>query len=223
MTKPTPDTPLINRRQNEQFDRKHGAKKRAFAAGDSVYAEIHIRNDKYWAKGVVIERKGRVVYNVLLDDSRRRGLIRSHANQLRSRAAADEPEVQAKINLPLHVLLEEFGVNQPGVAADTDPVQEDPEEMPPEQPMVAEDLLPVPEEVMAVPGPSLPSNPVPEEEQAALEPSRPRYVCVPRRNENVPAPRPIDRKRRAEPASPGRGPSDRKRSLPSHFRHYELY
>ena len=154
MMKPAPEASVINQRQNEQFDRKHGAKKRTFAAGEEVYAEIHIRNDKFWAKGVVIERKGQVVYNVLLDDPRRRGLIRSHANQLRSRVAADEPNVQAETSLPLHVLLAEFGMNQPEVRADSDPVAEEPPLPLPQQPTVPEEIPAVPEEVMAVPGPS---------------------------------------------------------------------
>lgn len=99
-----PKLPVVytNEKQNAQFNKKHGAKQRSFAVGEEVYAEIHIRNEKYWAKGVIIEQKGNVVYNVLLEDQRRQGLIRSHANQLRRRTSSEATPVQEN-TLPVQV------------------------------------------------------------------------------------------------------------------------
>ncbi|XP_062556636.1 uncharacterized protein K02A2.6-like [Armigeres subalbatus] len=64
LKKQQPKSLQVNHQQNYQFNRSHGAKERMFAAGDEVYAEIHIRNKRYWAAGKIIEKKGSVTYNV---------------------------------------------------------------------------------------------------------------------------------------------------------------
>ena len=96
----------VNHRQNEQFNKAHGAKQRSFVPGEEVYAKVYIQNKWYWATGIVIEQKGRVTYIVLLNDVRRRGLIKSHTNQMRSRFAEQTTEYET--NLPLQLLLKEF-------------------------------------------------------------------------------------------------------------------
>ncbi|KXJ80988.1 hypothetical protein RP20_CCG022284 [Aedes albopictus] len=134
LKKPAPKSTNINRQQNEQFNRVHGAKERTFTDGEEVYAEIYIRNKRHWALGKIIERKGSVTYNVFLDDERRRGLIRSHANQLRPRYDGNpvNPDENQE-SLPVLMLLEEFGIHEKAVET----VQLDPE---PEQPIAISDV-----------------------------------------------------------------------------------
>ncbi|XP_055584804.1 uncharacterized protein K02A2.6-like [Uranotaenia lowii] len=110
MKRSRPQPTLVNENQNKQYNQKHGSKQRLFQPNEKVFALIHIRNQQHWAQGIVIERKGQVVYTVLLDDPKRKGLIRSHVNQLRSRAASDMTSTEQQI--PLQVLLEEFKIPQ---------------------------------------------------------------------------------------------------------------
>ncbi|XP_065082448.1 uncharacterized protein K02A2.6-like [Ochlerotatus camptorhynchus] len=57
---------------------------RSFSQSDLVYAKIYTKNTWNWVPGTVIEKVGRVMYNVLTDSRR---LVRSHLNQLRSRTS----------------------------------------------------------------------------------------------------------------------------------------
>ncbi|XP_055527161.1 uncharacterized protein K02A2.6-like [Wyeomyia smithii] len=99
-------TPAVNSKQNNQFNQRHGAVKREFSADDLVYAEVHHHNQTSWVPGKVIERKGSVMYAVLLETGR---LIRSHTNQLRQRHLESIREA-TESNLPWTVLLVKFGM-----------------------------------------------------------------------------------------------------------------
>ncbi|XP_039447993.1 uncharacterized protein K02A2.6-like [Culex pipiens pallens] len=103
-----PPTPVAEMKTTAENDQR-----REFAPGDLVYAKVHKRNDWYWEAGKVIERLGSVNYNVWLD-GQRSGLIRSHINQLRPRhESADSSARGRAVNLPLDILLGEFGFAQP--------------------------------------------------------------------------------------------------------------
>ncbi|XP_055633565.1 uncharacterized protein K02A2.6-like [Toxorhynchites rutilus septentrionalis] len=68
-------------RQNDRLNREHGPVSRQFVPGDFVNAQVHIGNSWQWQAATIIERIGRVNYNVFLSDRQR--LIRSHTNQLK--------------------------------------------------------------------------------------------------------------------------------------------
>ncbi|XP_062535304.1 uncharacterized protein K02A2.6-like [Armigeres subalbatus] len=62
-----PKPVVLNQRQDEQFNWKHGATPRnGFRKGDMVYAKVYRSNTKWqWASGIIIEVIGRVNHNVL--------------------------------------------------------------------------------------------------------------------------------------------------------------
>lgn len=107
-------------KQNEQFNIKHGAKQRSFKKDDLVYAKIFIKNKSFWAKGIIIEAIGNVMYNVWIEDDRRTGLIRSHTNQLKLRY--EDPHKSTLSNVPLQTLLEVFEVEPSGPAIIPEPL-----------------------------------------------------------------------------------------------------
>lgn len=66
------------------FNDKHGAKDRVFVPGEEVYARLAPKTK--WRTASVLERKGSVVYTILLD-----GVVqKAHANQIRSATATQE-------------------------------------------------------------------------------------------------------------------------------------
>ncbi|XP_055688348.1 uncharacterized protein K02A2.6-like [Lutzomyia longipalpis] len=77
-----------NTKMEDEYNRKHGAKKRSFQKGEEVYAQKFSPGGKFkWTAGVVIERRGTVSYNVRLTNGT---LVRSHVNQLRQRSVNTE-------------------------------------------------------------------------------------------------------------------------------------
>ena len=96
----------MNDKQNQQYNKRHGAVYREFEAGDLVLAEVHHRNETLWKPGQIIERKGKVNYAVCLENGR---LICSHTNQLKKRHSGSEAiPSSTSSSLPLLLLLEEF-------------------------------------------------------------------------------------------------------------------
>ncbi|XP_055714221.1 uncharacterized protein K02A2.6-like [Phlebotomus papatasi] len=79
------DNSKRNLTMEQQFNKKHGAKKRIFNPGEKVFARMYTTNKRVWAPGEIIERRGNVNYNVLVQWCQGDRLIRSHCNQLRSR------------------------------------------------------------------------------------------------------------------------------------------
>ncbi|XP_062541115.1 uncharacterized protein K02A2.6-like [Armigeres subalbatus] len=98
------------KRQNERFNKKHGAVARQFLTGDKVYAQVHQGNSWQWQAATIIERIGKVNYNVLLEDKQR--LIRSHGNQLKHRAveSVPDPVLNQRIS-PLSIFFDGFGLD----------------------------------------------------------------------------------------------------------------
>lgn len=93
-----------------------GSQKRKFEPHDLVYAKLYSGNKWHWATGVVCDRVGRVMYTVWVEDRR---LIRSHVNQLRSRADWDPgTDGAAKPKLPLDILLESWNLPEPSAGLD---------------------------------------------------------------------------------------------------------
>ncbi|XP_058817794.1 uncharacterized protein K02A2.6-like [Topomyia yanbarensis] len=105
--------PTKNQNMENQFNRHHGAKRRNFEKGDRVFASTFKYGKRVWLAGTIIERVGSVNYNVLLDGSR---LMRSHTNQLRAqgdtKVEAYPEEAVSDHHLPLHVLLQDFQLNE---------------------------------------------------------------------------------------------------------------
>ncbi|XP_055542887.1 uncharacterized protein K02A2.6-like [Wyeomyia smithii] len=107
LVKPQIPSPTeVNTKQNTQFNRRYNTIKREFKANDLVYAEVHQRNAIKWIPGTIVERKGRVNYNVLLETGR---LICSHTNQLKQRHG-DCDSSPVLPNMPLSMLLDEFNL-----------------------------------------------------------------------------------------------------------------
>lgn len=102
--------------QNKRFNKKHGAISRQFVPGDAVYAQVHQANSWKWQAATVIERVGKVNYNVFLEDNQR--LIRSHANQLKQRAVESGPDPSPSQGPSLlSVFFDGFGLDVPSVPA----------------------------------------------------------------------------------------------------------
>lgn len=75
--------------QNDQFNRRHGARQRSFNSGELVSVQIHHQNSWHWRSAKVIERQGKVMYTVAVERNGRNPTIaRVHANQIRLRFAA---------------------------------------------------------------------------------------------------------------------------------------
>lgn len=118
--------------QNDAFNRKHGAVKRSFQHGDSVYAKVHRANSWQWEPATVIEKVGSVIYNVFLEDQHR--LIRSHANQLKTRVPESSP---AGRPTPLSIFFDGFGLPAPAEVPPTGIHDEDPAPQQFEEPLTA--------------------------------------------------------------------------------------
>lgn len=105
-----------SRKQEEQFNRHHGARRREFQAGDLVYARTHNNNSNKseWTEGKIIERRGHVTYNVLLLNRYR--VIQCSANQLRPRYVDKEEKEEAL--LPFQQLIETEPHHSPSIAED---------------------------------------------------------------------------------------------------------
>lgn len=101
-------------KQNEQFNKKHGTKPKQFEISDPVFVKIHRRNTFEWIPAKVIERIGKVMYNVILEDNSR--LVRAHCNQMRTRvvnssSSKNDNSKSDSYSLPLQILLDEFEIN----------------------------------------------------------------------------------------------------------------
>lgn len=123
---------------------------RNFEAGSQVYAKVYSSNEVWkWMPGVVIERIGNVNYNILLDHQiGRRKVLRSHIDQLKSRSG-DEPATLVE-PFPLSILVQDFGLQQQIV-----PAQSNDEAVIP---------VPVPDEVPEQHPASVVNEPLPEED-----------------------------------------------------------
>lgn len=73
---PPPKSIVKNQQMEKQFNQKHGAKKRSFEAGEEVL--VKLTADHATLGGTIVERVGRVMFNVLADGR----LLRIHINQL---------------------------------------------------------------------------------------------------------------------------------------------
>lgn len=70
------------------------------------------KEKSYWTTDEIIERKGQVIYNTLIDVRDRKILVRAHTDQLRYRES-EESNSQERQNLALEILLEEFEITSP--------------------------------------------------------------------------------------------------------------
>lgn len=80
---------------------------RSFAPKDTVYAKVYAKNKWTWALGIVVEKVGKVMYNIWVNN---RKMIRSHINQLRARTGSSSniSKTHSSKQLPINFLLNEF-------------------------------------------------------------------------------------------------------------------
>ena len=89
--------------------------RRSFNQNELVFAKVYCRNTWKWAPGVILEKIGGVMYNVLVDHR----VLRSHINQLRGRTVNDSPSTGTSSTnsrtplLPLDVLLGAWDLPKP--------------------------------------------------------------------------------------------------------------
>lgn len=104
---------LKNSRQEEQFNKKHSTKPREYTPQELVWAKVYNNNNWSWEAGKVVERIGKVMYNIWIIS--KQTLIRSHCNQLRTRHQPDDHQEQAQspddFQVPLSILLDNCGLN----------------------------------------------------------------------------------------------------------------
>ncbi|XP_065075308.1 uncharacterized protein K02A2.6-like [Ochlerotatus camptorhynchus] len=132
---PTPTHKIENSKQEEQFNRKHGAIPKSYSHQDLVWAKVFRNNKWHWEAGEVLERIGKVMHNVWLPG--KKSLIRSHSNQLRTRHLSDNQlpafESPRDQQTPLSILLGSWNLN--ALTPELD-------DLPPLPPELNEDLPP---------------------------------------------------------------------------------
>ncbi|XP_049283851.1 uncharacterized protein K02A2.6-like [Anopheles funestus] len=87
--------------QNEQ--------EREFSPGHFVFAKIYSRNTWKWTPGVIIKRRGNVLYDVSTTE---RGVIKSHINQLRRRMDDNQQHPQRRATT-FNTLLDAWSLLEP--------------------------------------------------------------------------------------------------------------
>ncbi|XP_062539027.1 uncharacterized protein K02A2.6-like [Armigeres subalbatus] len=85
---PTPFYKQVESKQESQFNHKHGTKARNYDAEELVSTKVHRNNARSWEPGKVLERIGRVIYNLWLPE--KQNLSRSHCNQLKKRYESEQ-------------------------------------------------------------------------------------------------------------------------------------
>lgn len=104
---PMKHSSIENTKQNNQYNIKHGARKRHFNVGDLVHAKVYSKNGSEWKDGEIVKRVGKVMYHCQLNNK----LIRVHANQIRTRYHETTAN-NGNDYIPFNVLLDEFGFIQ---------------------------------------------------------------------------------------------------------------
>ncbi|XP_053692481.1 uncharacterized protein K02A2.6-like [Sabethes cyaneus] len=119
-------------KQEDQFNRKHGSKARNYDAKDLVWNKVHRNNTWSWEPDQILERIGRVIYNVWLPG--KRDLVRSHANQLKKRYESEQPATrvqQQSTQIPLTVRLESCGLRESTTTEPAEPESAEPSQLRP--------------------------------------------------------------------------------------------
>ncbi|XP_062700183.1 uncharacterized protein K02A2.6-like [Aedes albopictus] len=112
---------LLRAPPEQVADQANSSQTRTFAPKDFVYAKVYSRNKWTWTPGTVVEKVGKVMYNIWLNDRR---MIRSHINQLRARTGTIAKSPSSKQQLPINILLNEWKLSTastPIVRASTSP------------------------------------------------------------------------------------------------------
>lgn len=92
-----------NLEMEKDHNRRHGARERSFTRGDLVLVRDYHNQKKVWRNGVVLRRRGRVIYDVQVGAD----VWRRHTNQLRRR---DKTHDVPKPDEVLDVLLDDFNL-----------------------------------------------------------------------------------------------------------------
>ena len=96
-----------NTKMENAYNEKHSAKSRAFDLNEEVYAKVYNNNYWFWIPAIIIKRIGNVNYLVKLCENslNKRGIIRSHIDQLQSRSSNSKSNQQSTL---LDLLYEDF-------------------------------------------------------------------------------------------------------------------
>ena len=79
-----------NKKMEDEFNRKHGARRTIFAEGEAVYVRCYEDpNHPTWQPGQILKKRGQTVYDVQVD----RKVMCRHANQLRPRETEEALKV----------------------------------------------------------------------------------------------------------------------------------
>ncbi|KFD58860.1 hypothetical protein M514_00023, partial [Trichuris suis] len=95
-----------NEKMEQQFNRRHGARKREFSIGDTVLVKDHYANR--WIPATVRRRLGNVVYQL----ETKHGMWYRHANQIQQRKSSNKLDVKGTPSL-----LNTFGLDDPTLHA----------------------------------------------------------------------------------------------------------
>lgn len=108
--------PPSKRHQEEVGE--ESANRRSIQPNDQVYVKLYSKNIWSWVPGTILERIGKVMYNVWTE---KRNLVRSHVNQLRPRTSTDfectSESIKPRNPLPLDVLLSAWNFKEPSKSA----------------------------------------------------------------------------------------------------------
>nr|CAH8823232.1 unnamed protein product [Trichobilharzia regenti] len=84
------------------FNRRHGTKQRSFMVGQSVLVRDYIRRDRPWVSGVIVGRKGQVIYKVKVGDL----IWVRHANQIRNRLVGKQLNDSKSADVQFELLID---------------------------------------------------------------------------------------------------------------------
>ncbi|CAH8470540.1 unnamed protein product [Dicrocoelium dendriticum] len=99
-----------NRRMEQDFNRRHGAKKRSFTLGQKVLVHDYREGHAKWTPGTVKSKRGNIMYDVMVGAQ----IWPRHANQLRPTLC--QPEQARPTDLPFNILVKSF--SSPKAAVD---------------------------------------------------------------------------------------------------------
>lgn len=71
---------IENIAQDQQFNRRRGAKQKSFKHGDEVFVKVYKNNKFKWTRATIIEPIGNAMYVAEIGP---KYLVRAHKNQLR--------------------------------------------------------------------------------------------------------------------------------------------
>ena len=106
-TQPQPSR--CNQQSEKWFNKHHGSKQRSDQTGQSVLARDYHQKDYPWVPGIIVARKGEVIYMVKIVDL----IWKRHPNQLRPVLYNSNLSQSHDSDLQLDFLMDTFGLENP--------------------------------------------------------------------------------------------------------------